>query len=114
MPTRRSTCLVGCLSSMQVRRYFTPVIGNEVTTGLGHFNIFPVESGARIPDYKLKSWQAIFGEIERTAGVKIAILNHARDLHSGTRPFGPALFNAVVGENLDGWPIRFNGMEVVN
>src|SRR5262249_54319103 len=34
--------------------------------------------------------------------------------HSGTRPFGPKLFNAAIGENLDGWPMRFNGMEVIN
>ena len=35
-----------------VRRYFTPVIGNEVTTRTGHFNIFPVASGAKTPDYR--------------------------------------------------------------
>ena len=46
--------------------------------------------------------------------MKVAILNHARDLHSGVRPFGPQHFNAVAGENLDDWPLRFNAMEVVN
>ncbi len=99
---------------MKVRQYFTPVIGNEVTTAIGHFNVFPVRAGARIPDFKLKSWQAILDDIYRTPGVKVAILNHARDVHSGTRPFGPGLFNAVVGENLDGWAMRFNAMEVIN
>jgi len=99
---------------MKVRQHFTPVVGNEVTTSLGHFNIFPVASGARPPNHKLESWKAIFDEIERTPGVKVAILNHPRDVHAGTRPFGPALFNPVVGENLEGWPMRFGGMEVVN
>ena len=28
------------------RRWFTPVMGNEVTTPAGHFNIFPVAAGA--------------------------------------------------------------------
>jgi hypothetical protein len=97
-----------------VRRYFTPVIGNEVTTGIGHFNVFPIAAGARIPDFKQKSWGPIFDQIFATPEAKIAILNHARDLHSGTRPFGPKLFNAAVGENLDGWPMRFNAMEVIN
>jgi hypothetical protein len=97
-----------------VRKYFTPVMGNEVTTQIGHFNVFPIRPGSRIPNHKLKSWQAILDDIYRTPGVKIAILNHARDLHGGTRPFGPELFNAVVGENLDGWAMRFNAMEVVN
>ncbi|MBI1901343.1 MAG: PHP domain-containing protein [Planctomycetia bacterium] len=97
-----------------VRKYFTPVIGNEVTTTVGHFNIFPVRAGAAIPDYQSKNWAAIFDGIYRTPDVKAVILNHARDLHGGTRPFGPKLYNAPAGENLDGWPMRFNAMEVVN
>jgi hypothetical protein len=99
---------------MGVRQHFTPVMGNEVTTSLGHFNIFPVAAGARAPDHKRTDWPAIFDEIFSTPGVKVAILNHARDLHSGTRPFDPKLHNAVVGENWEGWPLRFNAMEVVN
>jgi hypothetical protein len=97
-----------------VRRHFTPVMGNEVTTPAGHFNVFPVAPSARIPDYKQRSWGTTFDEIFGTPGVKIAILNHARDLHSGTRPFGPKLFNAAIGENIDDWPMRFNAMEIIN
>ncbi len=97
-----------------VRRYFTPVIGNEVTTPVGHFNIFPVQSDAPIPNFQLDDFDAILAGIYRTPGVKVAILNHARDLHSGVRPFGPKLHHALVGENLAGWPLRFNAMEVVN
>ncbi len=96
------------------RAFFTPVMGNEVTTGRGHFNVFPVRAGARVPDHKQTDWRLLFDDIHRTPGVKVAILNHARDLHSGVRPFGPQHFNAVVGENLDDWPMRFNAMEVVN
>ncbi len=99
---------------MNVRKYFTPVIGNEVTTPVGHFNIFPVLPGVKPPAYRLKNWNLILNGIYKTPGVKVAILNHARDLHSGVRPFGPKRFNAVVGENLDGWPMQFNAMEVVN
>lgn len=97
-----------------VRRYFTPVMGNEVTTPRGHFNIFPIRSDATPPNYKQLDWKLLFDEIHRTPDVKVVVLNHARDLHSGVRPFGPALHNALVGENLDGWPIGFNAMEVVN
>ena len=99
---------------MDVRQFFTPVIGNEVTTSIGHFNIFPVNPGARVPDHKLETWKSILDDIYRTPGVKVAILNHARDLHRGVRPFGQRLFNEVVGENLDGWAMQFNAMEVVN
>ena len=99
---------------MGVRRYFTPVMGNEVTTPRGHFNIFPVSSTTSPPNHKQLDWKVLFDEIRQTPDVKVVVLNHARDLHSGVRPFGPALYNAVVGENLEGWPIGFNAMEVVN
>jgi hypothetical protein len=99
---------------MNVRRHFTPVMGNEVTTPVGHFNVFPVERGAPTPAYRLTEWQAILDGIYRTRNVKVAILNHARDIHSGVRPFGPKLFNDVVGESLAGWAMRFNAMEVLN
>lgn len=97
-----------------VREYFTPVMGNEVTTPAGHFNVFPVAAGARVPDHRSQEWARTFDEIFATPGVKVAILNHARDVHSGTRPFGPALFNAAVGQLADGWPARFTAMEVIN
>jgi len=100
--------------ALSVRQHFTPVIGNEVTTPTGHFNIFPVSATASVPDYKAKEWSATFDGIFATPDVKVAILNHARDLHSGVRPFGPALFNAAAGENVAGWPMRFNAMEVIN
>jgi hypothetical protein len=97
-----------------VRRWFTPVVGNEVTTSLGHFNIFPVPAGDRIPDYKAKDWKQIFASIQEQTAAKIVILNHPRDLHSGFRPFGPEHHNAVTGANLDGWILQANAMEVVN
>ncbi len=99
---------------MNVRRYLTPVIGNEVTTPVGHFNIFPVRPGAEIPNYRLRDWYTILEGIYRTPGVKVSILNHARDVHSGVRPFAPKLFNDVAGEQLKGWSMGFNAMEVVN
>jgi hypothetical protein len=99
---------------MGVRKYFTPVIGNEVTTKTGHFNIFPVQAGAAIPDYKRTDWKSILKGIYATPGVKVAILNHARDAHSGVTPFGPKLHNAVIGENVSDWPTGLNAMELIN
>jgi len=99
---------------LHVRQYFTPVIGNEVTTRVGHFNVFPVQAGAREPNHELTDWKSIFAEIYRTPGVRAVILNHGRDLHGGTRPLGPKLHNGVVGENLEGWLPGMNAMEVVN
>jgi hypothetical protein len=97
-----------------VDRYFTPVIGNEVTTKIGHFNVFPVNPGAKLPDHKLTDWDEIADSINQVDGVKVVILNHARDIHSNVRPFGPALFNDAVGENIKGWRFRANAMETAN
>ena len=43
-----------------------------------------------------------------------SILNHPRDLHAGFRPFGPERHLALTGEDLDGWELPANAMEVVN
>jgi hypothetical protein len=97
-----------------VRRHFTPVVGNEVTTGNGHFNIFPVAPDSPPPDHRLTEWSTVFRDIAGKTKARVAILNHARDLHGGTRPFGPKLFNAVVAEHQEEWPALLNAMEVVN
>jgi hypothetical protein len=46
-------------SKRGVRAYFTPIAGNEVTTAVGHFNIFPVPVGDKIPDFRLKDWKGL-------------------------------------------------------
>ena len=99
---------------MNVQHEFTPVIGNEVTTKIGHFNIFPADPGAPVPDHRGANWPTIFDAIYDTPGVKVVILNHARDLHGGFKPFGPLNFNDEVGININGWKLRANAMETVN
>lgn len=97
-----------------VRKYFTPVVGNEVTTPVGHFNIFPVAAGDQIPDFKAKDWKSIFASIQERTAAKVIVLNHPRDRHSGFCPFGAEHHNALLGQNLDGWGLRANAMEVIN
>jgi hypothetical protein len=97
-----------------VSRYFTLVPGNEVTTAVGHFNIWPVRAGGPLPDATVKDWKSLFASIAERTGAKVVILNHPRDLHGGFRPFGPKHHLALTGERLDGWELRANGMEVVN
>src|SRR5439155_19593904 len=97
-----------------VRKHFTPVIGNEVTTAVGHFNIFPVPAGDDIPNFKAQNWHDLFESIKDRTGARIIILNHTRDIHSRFRPFGPERHNAVTGENLEGLAFAANGLEIVN
>ncbi|MCY2966812.1 MAG: CehA/McbA family metallohydrolase, partial [Planctomycetota bacterium] len=97
-----------------MRKHFTPVVGNEVTTPFGHFNIFPTLSDATPAASKTTDWTQLFAGIYSTPRVKGVILNHARDLHSNVRPFGPREYNAVVAEFRDGRVLRANAMEIVN
>ena len=99
---------------MNVDQYFTSVVGNEVTTKFAHFNIFPAPAGDPRPNFRLTEWDEILDEIGGNPLTKICILNHARDIHSGVRPFGPLLFNESIGERFDGSPLRVNAMEVIN
>lgn len=96
------------------RRWFTPVVGNEVTTDVGHFCIFPAPAGGPLPNARLKAWDAIFDSIESHTHAPVVIFNHPCDEHVGYRPFAPEHFNAATGENLDGWVLRANGIEVIN
>ena len=53
-------------SKLGVRRYFTPVIGDEVTTAsLGHFNVFPLARDSRLIDWRLPSWARLSRDIAR-------------------------------------------------
>lgn len=97
-----------------VRSQFTPVIGNEVTTKKGHFNVFPIRQGAAVVDHTQEDWGPLFDQIFATPRVRIAILNHGRDIHGGYRPFSPRHHISISGENLDGRIRRFNAMEVIN
>jgi hypothetical protein len=95
-------------------RYFTPVIGDEVTTPQGHFNIFPVAKEARMPNPQNTDWPRLMKEIRGTAGVRVAILNHPRNVHTGFQPFASTNFNARTGQNLRGFEFTFDAIEVCN
>lgn len=72
---------------MGVRDRFTPVLGNEVTTSIGHFITWPVVPGSPTPDPGLKNWPALMAAMRRTPGVQVVILNHPRDDFGGFVPF---------------------------
>jgi len=93
---------------------FTPVLGSEITTPTGHFNIFPVEPGAKLPDWKETDWPKLMEAIRATAGVKVVVLNHPRNNHSSFVPFADAWFNRASGDNLRGPDFTFDAIELLN
>jgi hypothetical protein len=96
-----------------LREHFTPVVGNEVTSRFGHFNVFPLDPAAPPVAHDGRNWNEIFATIGRGQR-RVLILNHPHDIHSGFRPFDPQRHVAVAGENLDGWKLEANAMELVN
>ena len=93
---------------------FTPLLGCEVTTRVGHFNAFPIEPGSVVADATLQSWPKLMDSIRSMAGVQVVVLNHPRDVHDRFIPFAPTNFNAVSGENRRGFEFTFNALELIN
>lgn len=99
---------MGLLSRM------TPVLGSEITTPAGHFNIFPVDPGGKLADWKLTDWPKLMESIRATPGVKVAVLNHPRNNHQSFVPFADNHFNRASGDNLRGPEFTFDAMELLN
>jgi hypothetical protein len=101
------------LSQAGLSKYFTSVVGNEVTTPVGHFNVFPLAAGGSI-DYRGRTWSEVFAAIHQAPQAQVIVLNHADDVHGGFRPFGAERHISLTGEDLDGWRLEANAMEVIN
>lgn len=100
--------------AMAVDQYYTPVVGNELTTKVGHFNIFPVTAANRPISPDANDWEAIRKNINDQNNVKAIILNHARDVHNDFRPFGPDQHLSSAGTNTAIRVFPANAMEVMN
>ena len=97
------------------RDHFTPVAGAEVTTtSIGHFNVFPIRPDVKTIDAQAADWLRLRDRIAAVADQPVIVLNHGRDLHGGFRPLGLARHVSVAGEDLDGWSLPANAMEVIN
>src|SRR5437667_1430689 len=99
---------------MGMQDYFTSVIGDEVTTEAGHFNVFPVQAGSRVPNHHIADWPKLMEELHAAPGVVLVVLNHPRTVHSNFQPFADKNFNPVTGENRRGFEFSFDAMEAVN
>jgi hypothetical protein len=98
-----------------VREDFTPVLGSEVTTpSLGHFNVFPLPPDGHAIDQAAPDWTRLREAIRGAASDPVIVLNHAQDLHGGFRPLGRARHISIAGEDLEGWRLPANAMEVLN
>ena len=95
-------------------KYYTPILGCEVTTKLGHFNSFPINAGSTPAQHRLRPWPQIFANMFATPGVKVVIMNHPRDVHAGFKPLDGAHYDTESGRFADSWELKANGIEVIN
>jgi hypothetical protein len=100
--------------AMGVQRYFTPVMGDELTTKVGHFNVFKTYKGNKVFNHEAKNWDDIRKNINDQNNSRVIILNHARDVHNGFRPFGPQRHLSSAGTSIDFIRFPANAMEVLN
>jgi hypothetical protein len=106
--------LIPAARGKKVLQYFTPLVGDEFTTQVGHFNVFPVTIGAAVMDHKVANWSQVAANIPNADQSKIIILNHARDVHQNFRPFDPSHHLASIGTRSDDWNFPANAMEIIN
>ena len=93
--------------------FFTPVVGNEVTTPVGHFNAFPVRPGSPVPGYRSTDWRELLSGVRAVPGVRVVMLNHPSNEHAGYVPTDPRRFHPASGESHESREWAFDGMEVV-
>lgn len=92
------------VKKIKMDQWFTPIAGDELTTSVGHFNLFPASS---TPTADVNNWQQVKENIAKNTEVKVVILNHARDVHNAFRPIDTI-------ERLTGDQLPVNAMEVMN
>jgi hypothetical protein len=92
------------VKNMKMDKWFTPIAGDELTTAVGHFNLFPASSP---PVHDVNGWREVNENIRKNKEVKVVVLNHARDVHNGFRPSDSLLLLAAE-------QIPANAMEVMN
>ena len=96
--------ITGMVKEMNLDKWFTPIRGDELTTRVGHFNMFPTSSA---PSPEVKNWHEVKEVISKNHEAKVVILNHARDVHNGFRPLDSMQY-------LSDQDFPANAMEVIN
>ncbi len=94
---------------------FLPVIGNEFTTKIAHFNAFPIEKDAKPASHKSKDWGRLIGKLRATPDVKVVICNHPRRKTADEQAFTNIGLDPLSGETHSG-PDRLgiDAVEVLN
>lgn len=96
-------------------RWLATTVGNEVSTGIGHFNTFPLDPKSKPVDPKGADARALFKRIRANPLDEILQVNHPRwTTHSGAY-FNSFRLSPVTGEPGKGeFSWDFDSMEILN
>lgn len=97
--------------ALGLSRWYTPVVGNEVTTDIGHFNAFPLDPAQAPPPWDAREIEVVVAGI-RAAGAEVVILNHPRWPEGDQSPFGAARLDRSTGASSMTHP--YDALEVIN
>jgi hypothetical protein len=92
---------------------FTSIVGNEVSTQIGHYNAFPLDAQDEVPDASITDPVRLVEEI-RSHGARVVILNHPRWPDHDSGPFGRAGLDRFTGDRVLTHPLTFDATELVN
>jgi hypothetical protein len=76
--------------------------------------VFPIPADRTAIDQRAPDWARLREAMRSVPTEPVIVLNHGRDNHGGFRPLGPARHIGIAGEDLEGWSLPANAMEVVN
>lgn len=99
--------------ALRLTPWFTPVVGNEVTSDVGHMNAFPLDPAGPVPMYEEPDWSKLVANI-RARGAQVVILNHPRWPEGGEDPLTRFGFDESTGLNAAGQRFEFDAIEIVN
>lgn len=93
--------------------YYTPIVGNEVTTPIGHFNAFPLKPKDAIPPHESHDLAELLAGM-RAKGARTVILNHPRWPEGDKAPFATIGLDSRTGFWEGPWASGYDAMELVN
>ena len=100
-------------AALGASQYYTSVVGNEVTSGNGHFNAFPFALDAEKPNHKETNWVKLVADI-RSKGAQYVILNHPRWPAVTNSPFSIWGLNRADGTRTNAVEFTMDAIELAN
>lgn len=98
---------------LELSRFYTTVVGNEVTTKIGHFNAFPLVAGGPRPDHESTDPRALVADM-RAKGAQVVVLNHPRWPSYEDSPFTNEALDGLTGAFGTGFDLTVDALEMVN